>query len=230
MKKPSLTERAYEEIKKRIIHFQLKPGTRLKLDELAQALGMSQTPIREALNKLEQEQLVERPAKKGFTVKALTIQEIEDIYDFRIALEVLAAEQAARRITSKDLDKLETIQRRIPQKQAQGEKNEVLRLSQEFHAVIMNASGNQLLAETGQRLLERIWMLQNINLLTSDHLTDAHREHSTIVEALRKRDPEKVSTLMRQHLILAKKFIVARLNNQDDFLSTFIYGSDFGTI
>lgn len=227
MPKQSLTEKAYLEIKKRIIRYHLKPGARLRIDELAAALNMSQTPVREALNRLEQEQFVERLPQKGFGVRALSIQEVEDIYDLRAALEVLAAEQAAQRMDPQIHQQLRVLLNKIQVLIKEGERGQILKLSQEFHVIILEGSGNRLLAETGRGILDRIWMIQNLNLLTSDHMTDAQREHLEIMEALVIGDPAKAAKLMRDHLALAKDFLISRLRNRDDFLSTIINGSSF---
>src|SRR5512139_840580 len=93
--KPSLADNAHRQIKEWVVRYHLKPGTRLQVSDLACALHMSQTPVREALSMLEKEHLIEREPQKGFRVSTLNTQGVEDLYDLRIALEVLAAQQAA---------------------------------------------------------------------------------------------------------------------------------------
>ncbi len=229
MARISLTDRAYREIKDRIIRYRLKPGARLRIDHLSARLGMSQTPVREALNRLEQEGLVERLPSKGFAVKALNLTDIEDIYDIRQALEVLAVRQAARRAEPTYLERLAEILEATWGLMDQGSDRQLLlKLSQEFHVVIMEASGNRMLSQTGQRILERIWMIQNVNLLTSGHMSDAHREHLQIFKALKAGRASRAGELMGLHLKLAKEFVIARLKDQDDLLFTIIHGSSLG--
>ena len=102
MLKASLTDKAYNQIKEWVVRYHLKPGARLHVSDLAHALQMSQTPVREALSMLEKEHLIEREPQKGYRVSTLSMQGVEDLYDLRIALEVLAVRQAARRMTASD--------------------------------------------------------------------------------------------------------------------------------
>ena len=222
--KDSLTDRAYKEIKNWIIHYKLKPGVQLRIDELSTALSMSQTPIREALSKLEHEHLADRHPQKGYVVRALNLKDVSDIYDLRMALEVVAAEEAATRITEATRTKLSHILEEAKNIMNKGDKGRTLDLEQDFHMVIMEASGNHFLVEIGKGILERIWMIQNINIFTSDHMIVAHQEHIEILKALKQGDPQKAAALMKEHLQFAKKFVISRLKNSDDFLAKLLAG------
>lgn len=224
MAKDSLTDRAYKEIKTWIIHYKLKPGVQLRIDELSSVLGMSQTPIREALSKLEHEHLVDRHPQKGYAVRALNLKDVSDIYDLRMALEVVAAEEAANRMQEADRKRLSQLLEEVEVLIKRAEKVRVLALEQEFHMRIMQATGNWFLTEILGSIFDRIWMIQNVNLLTSDHLIDAHRQHMEIYKALEKADSLKSAALMKKHLKFTKKFVLSRLQNRDDFLSKLIMG------
>lgn len=221
----SLMEQAYREIKERITRYDLKPGTHLRIAQLSDRLEMSQTPIREALSKLEQEYLVDRHSKQGYVVRTLNLKEVEDIYDVRIALEVMAAKEAAIRMTEADQEGLSRIFEGAATLIKNGDKGKILKLEQDFHMVIMEASGNRFLCDIGKGILERIWMIQNLNILTSDHLLIAHQGHDKIFEALKQREPQTSADLMKKHLQFAKQYIISRLKNSDDFLSKLITGS-----
>jgi len=221
----SLMEQAYLEIKERIIRYDLKPGTHLRIAQLSDRLEMSQTPIREALSKLEQEYLVDRHSKQGYVVRTLNLKEVEDIYDVRIALEVTAAGEATIRMTETDRERLSSILKEVTNLITKGNKGQVLKLEQDFHVIIMEASGNHFLVEIGKRILERIWMIQNVSILTSDHLITAHQQHAEIFNALQQADPQKVGILMKRHIQFAKEFVTSRLKNSDDFLSKLIIGA-----
>lgn len=222
--KDSLTDRAYKEIKNWIIHYKLKPGVQLRIDELSSALDMSQTPIREALSKLEHEHLVDRHPQKGYAVRALNLKDVSDIYDLRMALEVVAAEQAANRMQEADRKRLSHLLEEVETLIKKAEKVRVLALEQEFHMRIMQATGNWFLTEILGSIFDRIWMIQNVNILTSDHLIDAHEQHMEIYKALEKADSLKSAALMKKHLKFTKKFVLSRLQNRDDFLSKLIMG------
>ncbi len=222
--KGSLTDRAYQEIKNWIIHYKLKPGVQLRIEELSTALGMSQTPVREALSKLEHEHLVDRHPQKGFVVRVLNLKDVSDIYDLRMALEIVAAEEAATRMKDDDRKRLSRLLEEIEVLIKKAEKARVLALEQEFHMRIMEATGNWFLTEILGSIFDRIWMIQNVNILTSDHLIDAHKQHMEIYKALEKADPYKSAALMKKHLKFTKKFVLSRLQDRDDFLSRLITG------
>lgn len=220
--KDSLTDRAYKEIKNWIIHYKLKPGIQLRIDELSNALGMSQTPIRESLSKLEHEHLVDRHPQKGYVVRALNLKDVSDIYDLRTALEVVAAEEAATRMRDTDRKRLSHLLKEVDVLIKKGEKARVLALEQEFHMRIMEATGNWFLTEILGSIFDRIWMIQNVNILTSDHLMYAHKQHMEIYNALEKGDSLKSAALMKKHLKFTKKFVLSRLQDSNDFLSQLI--------
>lgn len=222
MVKDSLTDRAYKEIKNWIIHYKLKPGVQLRMDELSAALGMSQTPIRESLSKLEHEHLVDRHPQKGYVVRALNLKDVSDIYDVRMALEVVAAEEAATRMGGTDRKRLSHLLKEVDILIKKAEKARVLALEQEFHMRIMEATGNWFLTEILGSIFDRIWMIQNVNILTSDHLMDAHKQHMEIYHALEKADSLKSAALMKKHLRFTKKFVLSRLQDSNDFLSKLI--------
>ena len=224
MLKSSLTDKAYNQIKEWVVRYHLKPGARLHVSDLAHALQMSQTPVREALSMLEKEHLIEREPQKGFRVSSLSMQGVEDLYDLRIALEVLAARQAAIRMTPSDRSRIARLLAEVGRLMKNGNKQRMLELEQDFHVVILDASENKPLAEMGRAILDRIWIIQNINLLTTDHLSDAHPQHLNVFEAIKNGDSHKAAMLMSRHLTFAKEFVLSRLRSSDDILSKLMLG------
>ncbi len=224
MLKASLTDKAHQQIKEWIVRYHLKPGARLHVSDLAHALQMSQTPVREALSMLEKEHLIEREPQKGFRVSALSLQGVEDLYDLRIALEVLAARQAARRMPPADRKRVAGLLAEVGRLMKNGNKQRMLALEQDFHVIILEASGNKPLADMGRAILDRIWIIQNINLLTTDHLADAHPQHLKVFEAISNGDSQKAATLMSRHLTFAKEFVLSRLRSGDDILLKLMMG------
>ena len=225
MLKSSLTDKAHQHIKEWILRYHLKPGARLHVSDLAHALKMSQTPVREALSMLEKEHLINREPQKGYRVGTLSMQEIEDLYDLRIALEVLAVRQAAKRMSASTRRRLSSILTEFGRLLKTAQKQRILERGQDFHVVVLEASGNRPLAEIGRAILDRIWVIQNINLLTTDHLSDAHPQHLQILEALERGDAKKAASLMEKHLTQAKEFVLSRLKNGDDILSRMMQAS-----
>ena len=214
-----LTDNAYTTIKDWIIHYNLKPGNYLRFEELTRALDMSQTPIREALTRLEQQRFVQRHPKKGYIVRSLGLQEVEDIYDLRIAIEVLAAQQAATRITKKEKAQLFALLKRAGTLIATDDKCKSVELERGFHNSIIEATANRLLCDICGGILDRIWMIQNFNILTSNRLDEAHRQHLKIFEALETVKSEEAGKLMKTHLSSAKQYIMSRMRDTDDVMS-----------
>ncbi len=220
----SLVEQAYQTIRDGIIHYQLKPGTNLRLDELAGALGMSQTPIREALNRLEREHLVCWRAQKGFCVPTMSLRDLEDIYELRTALEVLACQQAAERIDREVLAMIRQSLDRCEKHEEGLGKGRPVEEERHFHSLILEASGNRILCETGLGLLDRLWMIQNLNLISSTRLEIAREQHREIFEALCQGDAKAAGELMKGHITAAKQFVMARMQDTSDFFSIIVTG------
>lgn len=218
MPKESLTDKAYGRLKEWIIGFQLKPGSHLSIQELAEAMGISRTPIREALSRLEQEHLVVRSPMKGFAVKALDLKEIEDLFNVRTAIELLAVRQAASRMNPETLRQLAVSLKSTARWIQEKEKSRSLELEQNFHVKILEASGNIPLAEIGAGVLERIWAIQRLNFITSDLLTEAHEQHTEIFEALAEGNPRKAEAAMRRHMRDTTRDLLARLKDRNDII------------
>jgi hypothetical protein len=103
-------------------------------------------------------------------------------------------------------------------------KSRILELEQDFHVVILEASGNRTLAEMGCGILDRIWIIQNINLLTTSHLSEAHPQHLEVFHAIERGDAEHAAELMKKHITFAKEFVLSRLRRTDDVLSQILGG------
>ena len=224
MFKSSLADKAHRQIKQWIVHYHLKPGSDLNVGSLAQALQMSTTPVREALSMLEREHLIERYPQKGYSVRSLNLQEVEDLYDLRISLEELAARQAAQRIRRSECRRLAVILAEVGRKLKSPNKSRILELEQDFHVVILEASGNRTLSEIGRGILDRIWIIQNINLLTTSHLSEAHPQHLEVFHAIERGNAEHAAELIKKHITFAKDFVLSRLRRTDDVLSQILGG------
>lgn len=222
MRRQSLTEKAYREIRSRITKHIIKPGTLITTKELAESLSMSQTPIREALCILEHEYFVQRLPKRGYAVRFMNVSEFIDIYDVRIAIESLAVELATEKIGNEALTKLEKI---VGSGDA-GEdipKTNIMEIEQEFHFIILEATKNSLLEQTGKRILDRIWMVQKIVLHNSEHWLESANDHQEIFAKIKAGQGKQASRIMQKHLQWGRKLVLTRLEDGDDFLSTFFH-------
>ncbi len=218
MAKESLTDKAYSRIKEWIIGFQLKPGSHISIQDLAEMLGISRTPVREALSRLEQEHLVVRFPMKGFAVKAMDLKEISDLFEVRTAIELLAVRQAAGRINGESRAQLAESISASEKLIKKGAKSQSIKIEQNFHMKILEASGNIPLAEIGRGILGRIWAIQSFNIITSDALEKSHQEHIEIFDALSDGSVKRALAMMQKHMKYATKELMARLKDRNDII------------
>lgn len=206
----TLAHRVYEIIKDRILSAELPPGTRLKDNELAQALGVSNTPIREAIHELEKDGLIETIPYKGRFVKRMSIEETSEVYDLRMALEALAARLAVKWITESQLEKME---KTIQEYEIAFERDDItagLEADLAFHALIVQASGNSTLLQVIKDLANRIQVLRQLDkgkMRRKQSLED----HKAIFQALKERDGEKAEIQVCRHIAKGKENVIKLL-------------------
>ena len=193
----SLADLARERILQDILQHRLEPGEIIQLKSLAEAYGMSRTPVREALTHLQQSGLVQAIPYKGYRIRPLEVDDIEDIIFIRGLLEPEAAERAATGITDEELERLEALK-----PTELGELSlEFDRYSEQFHALIGVASRSRRLAEMIEVMYRDVRRLQSAALSRSVP-KDIVSEHNDIIEALRNRDPIAARAAMAQHVSL----------------------------
>jgi DNA-binding GntR family transcriptional regulator len=201
-------ERAYAVIRTRILSGDFSRGERLREEELAQLAGVSRTPIREALRRLDAEGLVEFLPNRGASVTAWTEQELDDLYEARALIEGYTAGQAASRITSDALDRLTELSAQMRALDNDSSTaNEMTRLNTEFHRIIVAAAGNSHLESVVQSLTDAALVYRTFRHYTPDRLMASKFHHDEIVAALRARDEAWASAMVRAHILAARPTI-----------------------
>lgn len=186
----SLREKAYQLIKQKIITGEFAPGDVLSEGELADLLGVSKTPVREALTQLQHDNLVSLIPRKGYLVTNLTLKDIQDIFEVRLILERAATVLAAERITAEELA---AVERYLEMDFDPTQREDLLRYVQanrDFHLEIARASHNLRLYEYLDRIFIDAQRLQYMDLTIWGVPWVWQRDHERIVEALRRRDKE----------------------------------------
>ena len=209
--KSLLAEQVYNTIKNAIINGQIPSGERLKEVELSKKLGVSRTPIREALYKLRKEGLLTNVASGGVKVSEISAKEINKIFDLRILLENYAIEKAVHNFTEEDIQKMEEI---LIENELYVERNnheKVVELSVQFHDVIINASNNKKLFEILVGLRDYLGLYRNISLSSIEGVKDSLKAHKKIFENIKKRDNEATCLSMKEHLEEARNAVLARI-------------------
>ena len=190
-------DRAYVEIRQRIVDGEYPPGQPLSEVTLAQAHGMSRTPVREALARLCHERYVERLPGRGFFVARVTVQAINDTYEVRRLLEGWAAARAAEQATPELIARLRALAARQDHAVSGPEAGAHNR---RFHLALAAASGNQLAGDLIEQSLAQIDRFIALGAGFTLFETGAPDEHSTIVEAIEARDPDEARARMERHL------------------------------
>jgi DNA-binding GntR family transcriptional regulator len=220
-KRENLKEKVYSTIKKRILKFELKPGEKIFETEIANDLGVSRTPLREALNKLEQEGLIKTLPNKGYFVSNISATEIEELYEIREALEVLAIRTAVKNSRKEDWIRLE--QNLLGQTRDKGKDSEKLhgqtfKEAHEFHQEIARISGNETLQQMLNTVSERINRFQWMNLFLMDRARSSRNEHVEIVKLLKQGKVEEAVAAEQIHIRHSKDTILNLLNKKKDLL------------
>jgi len=196
-----LREIVFESIREAIISGTLKQGERLMETQMAEELGVSRTPVREAIRKLELEGLVAMLPRKGAYVAGIMPQDAADILEIRAALEGLAAKLAAERITKEEIKQLQLETEKVVAALDRGDGDGAIEHDTKFHSILIAASRNSRLSSMVSNLQEQVQRFR-IMLATTSHdmMRDSCGEHVRIVEALSRRDRFLAQSLAKEHV------------------------------
>jgi DNA-binding GntR family transcriptional regulator len=209
---PALKERAYQSLKHAIL-YDLSGGDPIVIEELAAQLGISRTPVREALLALEREGLVMSIPNRGTFVAIPGAEEIREIYQVRSALESLAARLATPIIPADDLDNLRIDFDAAQQAVENGDFSLYLQCDTKLHKLIFQYAHNEVLTQFIENLEDRVYRIRiNARRRVTQHLVQAHKEHRAVLDALIERDAEKAELQMKTHLTKAAKRLEDILN------------------
>jgi len=190
----SLKERAYQNIKKQIIRGNIKPETRLLEEGIAKAMNISRAPIREAFNKLEKEGFVEIIPRKGTIVSKITSKEVEDIFEIRENLELLAIKKSLKSLPLEHLNQLvqkfEQFNFKTTEK---SNRLQYLSLDKEFHDLLTKRCDNQMLIRLLSSIQEKVHWLRSFSL-DRNSFNQSIEEHLAIVSAIQKKNEKLVKS------------------------------------
>lgn len=211
-RKKSLREMVYQSLKKSIIHGELKGGERLKEEKLANQMGISRTPVREAFHKLEKDELLYRLPKGGFAVRNFKKEDVEEIFGIRSALESYAAYLATLYITPHELTLLEKKIKESEMALINGEDDKLVRLNTEFHDLLYKSCKSKKLIEMINNFRDYFYRYRHTLLHTEGGFKYSVESHRKMLEAMRKKNPRLVERLVRQHLERGKKIILQEID------------------
>ena len=210
----SLGQHVFENLKSAIIRGDMPPGNRLVESRLAEALGISRTPVREAIHKLEREGLIQKLPRGGFSVSNLTHEEIEETFGIRSVLESYAARLAAIKHQRQELEPLEEKIEEFQYHLNRGEMEALLKINTEFHGLLYAMSRSPKLIKMINDLQDQIYRFRRIILKIETMAKTSNDDHRQMLSAMKKRDADRVETLVKQHILRGQKIVLKELENR----------------
>jgi DNA-binding GntR family transcriptional regulator len=201
--KATLAEGVYAEIKNDIFDFRLMPGERFSENELAARLGVSRTPVRQALYRLEHEGYIEVASKSGWTVRPFDFRVFDELYDVRLILELAALRRVCEMDPLPDLGELKDTwlvppDARLTDARAIGSADE------RFHEALVAAAGNAELARLHREVAERIRIVRRLEFGVPERIRQTYAEHAQILRAVLRRKSDQSQLLVKAHIGVAQ--------------------------
>jgi DNA-binding GntR family transcriptional regulator len=209
-----LHEHAARKLRALIVRGDLLPGEPLLEIGLSEALGISRTPLREALKQLAAEGLVELQLNRSAVVAPLRRDELTELFEAVSGIERCAAELAAIRMTAEDLQRLEALQTRIERHHHRGELRDYFEVNQQIHSVIVGFARNGVLKASHDALLPRVERARLFALSADGRWEESVREHNQILAALKARDAERAGQLLGRHVLRTGEIVADALTQK----------------
>ena len=211
-----LSQKVYHILKTGIVKKHLKPGTKLLEVKIAKQMGVSRTPVREAIRKLAAEGFVKISPNQGVIVSIASIEDTQEVLQIRSVLEGLAARLATKVINGEEIKELEKY---IEQMEYYANKDNALAFSKmdvKFHELILNICGNNRLIQIRKNLSDQAHRYRIRSLSIPGRLKHSLKEHQEIVKALKRKDSEQAGRLSQKHIENVLKNILAHESKEED--------------
>ena len=203
----SLTQMVYRKIKEMMLNYEIVPGQRLIFSDLAKRMGVSRTPVNNALGILANEGFLDLIPHQGYSVHQITKDEAESLYEIREIIELGALGKAIRALTPEKLGELEEKKRLYENAVVDQVSRGRFTLDQEFHACLVQMSDNLYLADYFREVYQRIFLRHRIEGLLAERAQKVVSEHYEICEAISLRDVEWAKESIKFHLKAGKEYI-----------------------
>ena len=211
-----LHEQAAARLRTMIVRGELAPGQQLGEADLSDALGISRTPLREALKQLASEGLVELRLNHSAVVAPFRRAELTELFEAVSGIERCAAELAATRMEPADFERLEALQDKIEWHRSRGERREYFQLNQQIHSAIVGFARNAVLKATHEALLARAERARFFALSLRDRWDESIREHQEILATLKAGDAAGAGQLLAQHVRRTGEIVAETLGGEAD--------------
>ena len=208
-----LRDVVFQTLRQAILKGELQPGERLMEIKLAESLGVSRTPIREAIRKLELEGLVVMIPRKGAAVANITEKDTKDVLEVRRTLEMFAVEVACDRITEEQLVELKKAAKEFEASKGSMDLIRIAETDMNFHEIIYEATQNERLVQMLNNLRENMYRYRIEYLKDPNYYDSLVKEHQEILCAIEKKDKEYARKCMRDHIDNQQFAVISKLNN-----------------
>lgn len=208
-----LRDVVFQTLREGILTGELKPGERLMEIHLANRLGVSRTPVREAIRMLELEGLVTMIPRKGACVASISKQDLQDVLELRRALDSLAVKLACERILPEQLRALQDAAKEFEQSTVSNNAKEIAQADVRFHDIILEATGNKRLIQMVNNLAERVFRYRLEYVKDRNNHAQLVKEHAKILEYIEKKDSEAAQRAIELHIDNQEKNINLSLEN-----------------
>lgn len=205
-----LREIVYEELKRQILIGEIPPGTRMMEVELADDMGVSRTPIREAIRKLEKEGLVSIEPRRGAYASEISIKDMVDVLEVREFLESMAAGLAAKKISNEEKEKISKASLAYKKAVESGQTEDIIKADELFHKLIVECSGNKTLIQMMNQVQELALRFRYIYYEDFSRYKNMPYEHQEIVDAVASGNEERAKEKAYTHVQRLKDFVIAR--------------------
>jgi DNA-binding GntR family transcriptional regulator len=198
----SRADEVYEQLKRDVSEFKLVPGDRFTETEISERLGVSRTPVRQALFKLQQEGFVEVLFRSGWRVLPFDFNQFEELYDLRMVLETTAAHRlcdAALKVDNTLLDALAAIWL-VSAEQRSSDTVQVAQWDEAFHCALVAAAGNAEMARVHRDVTERIRVIRRLDFTKQPRIDATYEEHAKILKAIQRKRGDQAALLLRTHI------------------------------
>ncbi|MGE8944053.1 GntR family transcriptional regulator [Leptospira interrogans] len=195
----SIVDRVYGQLKAMTVSFELKPAERINEGDFAKRLGVSRTPLREALNRLKTEGFLRFEPGKGFFCRAIDAREIFDLYELRKSIEVAAVRFAVKRAKVEDIDALLAFLEATGPEPGDRTSRELVDLDETFHERLMAMSANKEMLRVLQNVNARIRFVRWTDI-DRDNRSSTQIEHRAILLAVRERDADEAARVLQKHI------------------------------
>ncbi len=216
IKRPSLHEELTERLRSMIVEGALAAGEKVPEKALCEKLGVSRTPMREALKVLAAESLLTLEQNRGARVRAITIEDLEEVFPLMGALEALAGELACKNISNAQLTDIKKAHKKMLRHFHDADMPGYFRHNQRIHEIIMEAAANPSLASMYQSLAVRVRRARYLANMSSERWQQAVDEHEEIINALEAKDGQQLGSILKRHLMNKFETVRQWLDEQND--------------